>query len=72
MRKLLVDNHEKYLGDKLAINFISFMDIRSNLQRDGQKLIQFVLAPLRNKGIEKLHELVNEEGVERDRNHLKG
>ena len=38
---------------------------------DVQKLIQCVFTPLRNEGIEKLHELVNEEEVERDRNRLK-
>ena len=38
---------------------------------DGQKLIQCVYAPMRNEGIERLHELVNAEEVESDRNHLK-
>ena len=38
---------------------------------DGQKLIQCIFAPLPNEGIEKLHELGNEEEVERNRNHLK-
>ena len=38
---------------------------------DGLKLIQCVFTPQRNEWIEKLHELVNEEEVERDRNRLK-
>ena len=38
---------------------------------DGQKSIQCVFAPLRNGGIEKLHEVVNEEEVERNQNCLK-
>ena len=71
MRRILVDNQEKYLSDRLAINFISSMDIRSYLQINGQKLIQCVFTPLKNEGIEKLHELVSEEEVERDRNRLK-
>ena len=71
MKKLLVDIYEKYLDNKIAINIISSMDIRSYLQMDGQKFIQCVFAPLRNEGIKNLHELVNEEEVERDINYLK-
>ena len=38
---------------------------------NGPELIQCVFAPLRNKGIGKLHDLVSEEEVEIDRNCLK-
>ena len=38
---------------------------------NGPELIQCVFAPLRNKGIGKLHDLVSEEEVEIDRNFLK-
>ena len=66
-----MDNQDKYLNDRLTKKLISSIDIRSYLHMDGQKLIQSVFTLLRNEGIEKLHELVNEEKVERDSNLVK-
>jgi zinc-binding in reverse transcriptase len=46
-------------------------NIRTYLLRQNKKLVQCLYTPLRNEGIEKLHELCTEEEIERDRERLK-
>jgi hypothetical protein len=61
----------KYTGDVNAVNFIAATKINTYLLRENRKLVHCVYNPLRNEGIEYLHEICHEEETERDRARLK-
>jgi hypothetical protein len=70
-RSTLVNNLDKYTGDVNAVNFIAATKINTYLLRKNRKLVHCVYVPLRNEGLEFLHELCHEEETERDRPKLK-
>jgi hypothetical protein len=70
-RSTIVNNLDKYTGDVNAVNFIASTKINTYLLRERKKLVHCVYIPLRNEGIEFLHELCQEEETERDRTKLK-
>jgi hypothetical protein len=70
-RSTIVNNMEKYRGDLNAVNFIAATKINTYLLRKNRKLVHCVYIPLRNEGMELLHELCHEEETERDRAKLK-
>ena len=53
------------------MNFIAATKINTYLLRQNKKLIHCIFIPLRNEGIEFLHEICQEEEIERDRTKLK-
>jgi hypothetical protein len=70
-RNIVVNNLDKYTGDVNAVNFIAATKINTYLLRKNSKLVHCVLIPLRNEGIEYLHEICHEEETERNRTKLK-
>ena len=70
-RKVIISNYEQYTGDINAVNYISSTKIDSFLLRENKKLVHCVYIPLRNEGVELLHELCCEEEIERERARLK-
>ena len=62
---------ERYVNNIIATNLIASINIRTYLLRQNKKLVQCLYTPLRNDGIEKLHELCTEEEIERERERLK-
>ena len=62
---------DKYTGDVNAVNFIASTRINTYLLRKNKKFVHCVYIPLRNEGIELLHEICHEEETERDRDKLK-
>jgi hypothetical protein len=70
-RGTIVNNLDKYTIDVNAINFIASTKVNTYLLRNSKKLAHCVYIPLRNEGIEFLHEICHEEETERDRAKLK-
>jgi hypothetical protein len=70
-RKSIIIDIDKFRGDIKAIDFIASTNIISYLVRENKKLVQCVYIPLRNEGVERLHELCCEEETERGRGKLK-
>ena len=62
---------ERYVNNIIATNLIASINIRTYLLRQNKILVQCLYTPLRNDGIEKLHELCTEEEIERERERLK-
>ena len=65
-RSTVVNDLDKYTGDVNAVNFISSTKINTYLLRKNRKLVHCVYIPLRNEGMEFLHELCHEEETEID------
>jgi hypothetical protein len=55
----------------MQFNFIAATKINTYLLRKNRKLVHCVYIPLRNEGMELLHEICHEEETERDRDKLK-
>jgi hypothetical protein len=70
-RNTIVNNLDPYTGDLNAVNFIAATKINTYLLRENRKLVHCIYIPLRNDGVEFLHEICHEEEVERDRTKLK-
>jgi hypothetical protein len=70
-RSTIVSNLDKYMRDVNAVNFIASTKINTYLLRKHRKLVHCIYIPLRNEGIESMHELCHEEETERDRAKLK-
>ena len=66
-RKIIIGNSDKYSGDIRAVNFIASTKVDTFLLRENKKLVHCVYIPLRNEGVEMLHELCCEEEVENER-----
>ena len=48
---------EKYSGDINAVNFIASTKVDTFLLRENKKLVHCMYIPLKNEGVEMLHEL---------------
>jgi hypothetical protein len=70
-RSTIISNLDKYMGDINAVNYIASTKINTYLLRKHRKLVHCVYIPLRNEGIEFLHEICHEEETGRDRAKLK-
>ena len=70
-RKSIISDLDNFRKDIKAIDFIASTNINSYLLRENKKLVQCVYIPLRNEGVERLHELCCEEETERERGKLK-
>ena len=70
-RRTISNNLDKYTGDVNAVNFIAATKINTYLLRKNRKLVHCVYIPLRNEGMEFLHEICHEEETEIDRARLK-
>ena len=70
-RATIVNNLDKYIGDVNAVNFIAATKINTYLLRKSRKLVHCIFIPLRNEGIEFLHEICQEEETEKNRAKLK-
>ena len=70
-RKSILSDPEKHSGNIIVTNLIASTDIKSYLLRENKRLAHCVYNPLRNEGIEWLHELCTEKEIERDREKVK-
>jgi hypothetical protein len=70
-RSTILNNLYIYSRDVNAVNFIASTKINTYLLRKNKKLAHYVFIPLRNEGMEFLHEICHEEETERDRAKLK-
>ncbi len=70
-RSTITNNLDKYTNDINAVNFIAATRINTYLLRKNKKLVHCVYIPLRNEGMDFLHEICQEEETERDRDKLK-
>ena len=70
-RRSIIRNCENYKGDTNAVNFIASTNINTFLLRENKKLLHCVYIPLRNEGVELLHEICCEEETERGKTRLK-
>jgi hypothetical protein len=62
---------DKYTGDVNALNFMAATKNNTYLLRNNRKLVHCVYIPMRNEGMEFLHEICHEEETERNRAKLK-
>jgi hypothetical protein len=70
-RRTILSNLDKYKREAHSVNFMASTKINTFLLRENKKLVHCIYIPLRNEGIKLMHEICQEEEVERDRAKLK-
>jgi hypothetical protein len=69
--KKIISDSGKHANNMNTIKYAASININTHLLRCKKRLVQCVFIPLRNEGIEKLHEICREEETERERQRLK-